>query len=91
MYSQGGFMRTTVFRNGGSQAIRIPAQFRFEGDSVDIEWDDSLNALLIRKSGHSKWDQFFAICETLPKFSDSDFYPVQPDGRFDVVAFMEKE
>ena len=26
--------------------MRIPAQFRFDGESVDIEWDEALDALL---------------------------------------------
>jgi antitoxin VapB len=27
---------TSLFRNGGSQAVRLPAEFRFEGDRVRI-------------------------------------------------------
>lgn len=27
---------TTLFRNGGSQAVRLPREFRFEGDRVRI-------------------------------------------------------
>lgn len=30
------FHITTLFRNGGSQAVRLPAEFRFEGDRVRI-------------------------------------------------------
>ena len=38
-------MQTIVFRISGGQAIRVPAQFRFEPDTVDVEWDDRLGAL----------------------------------------------
>ncbi len=30
------FQITKLFRNGGSQAVRLPAEFRFEGDRVRI-------------------------------------------------------
>lgn len=84
-------MQTTVFRNGGSQAIRIPAQFRFEGDTVDVEWDESLNALMVRENRVGKWAHFFSICESLPNYQPSGFSPVLEDGRFDVATFMESE
>lgn len=30
-------METTVFKSGGSQAVRIPKKFRFAGKRVEIE------------------------------------------------------
>jgi antitoxin VapB len=30
-------MTTTVFKSGGSQAVRIPKEFRFEAKKVEIE------------------------------------------------------
>ena len=30
-------MKTTVFKSGGSQAVRIPKEFRFEAKNVEIE------------------------------------------------------
>ena len=32
-------MRAKLFRNGRSQAVRLPAEFRFEGDEVLIRRD----------------------------------------------------
>jgi virulence-associated protein VagC len=89
MYSQGGFMKTTVFRNGGSQAIRIPAQFRFEGDSVDVEWDDRLDALVIRELAKSRMYPFFKWLDQQPTFDLPMVLPMTTDGRIDVAAFME--
>jgi antitoxin VapB len=31
-----GDKTATLFRNGGSQAVRLPQQFRFEGDRVRV-------------------------------------------------------
>ena len=32
--------KARLFSNGGSQAVRIPSEFRFEGDSVFIRRDE---------------------------------------------------
>jgi virulence-associated protein VagC len=82
-------MQTTVFRNGGSQAIRIPAQFRFEGDSVDVEWDDSLNALIVRQSPLNHMNDFFTCVAGQPEFALPKSLPLNADGRLDVTAFMD--
>jgi len=38
--AKGGFMQTAkLFKNGRSQAVRLPAEFRFEGDEVLIRRD----------------------------------------------------
>ena len=30
-------MKTTIFKSGGSQAVRIPKEFRFDAKKVEIE------------------------------------------------------
>ena len=82
-------MRTTVFRNGGSQAIRIPAQFRFEGDSVNVEWDDRLDALIVREIANSRMYPFFKWLDQQPAFVLPEGLPMTADGRLDVAAFMD--
>jgi len=82
-------MQTTVFRNGGSQAIRIPAQFRFDTETVDVEWDDRLGALVVRPSVSHRIDAFFRYMETQPRHEGPLPYPVDRDGRFDVTAFFD--
>jgi antitoxin VapB len=32
-------MRAKLFRNGRSQAVRLPAEFRFEGTEVEVHRD----------------------------------------------------
>ena len=39
--------KAKLFKNGGSQAIRIPAQWRFEEDEVFVRFDEDRNELII--------------------------------------------
>lgn len=41
-------MRAKLFRNGRSQAVRLPASFRFEGTEVDIERDEADGSVRLR-------------------------------------------
>ena len=41
-------VESKIFMNGGSQAVRIPAKWRFDSDEVLITWSDELGALVIR-------------------------------------------
>jgi antitoxin VapB len=42
-----GSMRAKLFRNGRSQAVRLPAAFRFEGTEVEIERDPETGAVVL--------------------------------------------
>jgi antitoxin VapB len=55
-----------LFQNGQSQAVRLPKEFRFEGDEVIIK--RSGNTVVLIPANHS-WD---ALADSLSKFS-SDF------------------
>lgn len=55
-----------LFQNGQSQAVRLPKEFRFEGDEVIIR--RSGNAVVLIPARHS-WD---VLVESLDKFS-ADF------------------
>jgi virulence-associated protein VagC len=80
---------TTLFKNGGSQAMRIPAAFRFEGDTVDVEWDETLKALIVRPSQSERMNSFFSWVEAQPEFKLPEVLPLNSDGRLDVAAFMD--
>jgi antitoxin VapB len=41
-------MRAKLFMNGRSQAVRLPAAFRFEGNEVEIERDPETGAVVLR-------------------------------------------
>lgn len=55
-----------LFQNGQSQAVRLPKEFRFEGDEVIIK--RSGNTVVLIPANHS-WD---ALANSLNKFS-ADF------------------
>jgi antitoxin VapB len=55
-----------LFKNGQSQAVRLPKEFRFEGDEVIIK--RSGNAVVLIPANHS-WD---TLADSLDKFS-ADF------------------
>ncbi len=60
-----------IFQNGRSQAVRLPKEFRFDGDEVFVHKVG--NAVVLLPVQHS-WDTFF---QSLDKFSE-DF---MQDGR----------
>ena len=51
-----------LFNNGGSQAVRLPAEFRFDGDAVFIRRDDRTgDVILSKKAGWSTWKEYFEL------------------------------
>ncbi len=49
-----------LFKNGASQAVRLPAEFRFEGDEVYISRDPKTkNVILSKHPGSQVWEEFF--------------------------------
>jgi antitoxin VapB len=70
-----------IFRSGNSQAVRIPKEFRLEGDEVEIR---KRGETLLLRPKRKSWK---ALIESLQKFTD-DFMekgrsqpPVQKRGR----------
>jgi antitoxin VapB len=50
-----------LFKNGASQAVRLPAEFRFPGDSVYATRDEETgDVVLSTRPGAKHWDKFFA-------------------------------
>jgi len=49
-----------LFPNGRSQAVRLPSQFRFEGDEVYIRRDPETGDVILSRAPNS-WDDFFAL------------------------------
>jgi len=84
-------MQTTVFRNGGSQAIRIPAEYRFSSDRVEIHWDERLGALIIREAPAHRMDAFFEWILAQPKGRSVANPPLTAEGRLDVAAYMDMD
>ena len=54
----------SIFKNGSSQAVRIPKEFRFKGERVEIK---KLGKGILLIPIASSWDSFI---NSLDKFSD---------------------
>ena len=52
-----------LFKNGGSQAVRLPSDFRFPGDEVIIERSGDAVILRPKPTG---WDDFFGRKSKVP-------------------------
>ncbi len=55
-------LKARVFMNGRSQAVRIPAEFRFKTDEVYIRRDEQSGDLILSQSPAS-WDEIFAALD----------------------------
>lgn len=51
-----------LFRNGRSQAVRLPSEFRFEGAEVFIRQDPETGDVILSRRPDS-WASFFALTE----------------------------
>lgn len=64
--------KAKIFKNGRSQAVRLPAEFRFTGREVSIEKQGDAVILRPKPVG---WDDFFARQSKVP----ADFMAVRED------------
>jgi antitoxin VapB len=51
-----------LFKNGRSQAVRLPSEFRFEGDEVFIRRDEKTGDVILSRRPAS-WGEFFSMRE----------------------------
>lgn len=55
-----------LFKNGASQAVRLPVEFRFEGDEVYVTRDDATGDVVISKRpGAKTWNDFFELLHSV--------------------------
>jgi antitoxin VapB len=51
-----------LFTNGGSQAVRLPAEYRFDGDEVLVRRDERTgDVILSKKAGWSTWSEYLEL------------------------------
>lgn len=51
-----------LFKNGASQAVRLPVEFRFEGDEVYVTRDDATGDVVLSiRPGAKTWNEFFEL------------------------------
>lgn len=51
-----------LFRNGRSQAVRLPSDFRFEGGEVFIRQDPATGDVILSRRPES-WERFFQLAD----------------------------
>jgi antitoxin VapB len=55
-----------LFRNGASQAVRLPAEFRFDGTEIYATRDDQTgDVLLSARPGAKDWQEFFTFMRSV--------------------------
>jgi antitoxin VapB len=63
-----------LFRNGRSQAVRLPSEFRFEGSEVYIRRMAGGDVILSKRP--ESWESFFELAEGVP----DEFMAERGDG-----------
>ena len=53
-------MKAKIFKTGRSQAVRLPREFRFEGNEVYIRRDPKSGDVVLSRKPDS-WDELFAM------------------------------
>jgi len=68
-----------LFKNGRSQAVRLPAEFRFSGTEVAIRRDESTGEVILSPASPSgSWQEFFDRAATIDfpeDFFERDLQP----------------
>jgi antitoxin VapB len=55
-----------LFKNGSSQAVRLPAEFRFDGDEVFVTRDETTgDVVLSNRPGAKVWRDFFGMMHSI--------------------------
>jgi antitoxin VapB len=58
--------KARLFRNGGSQAVRLPAEFRFDGEEVYITRDEATgDVILSARPRRDVWKDYIAFRDSL--------------------------
>jgi antitoxin VapB len=58
-----------LFRNGRSQAVRLPVDYRFEGSEVYVRRDPSTGDVILSRRPDS-WEDFFELVKNIDVPSD---------------------
>lgn len=60
-----------LFKNGASQAVRLPAEFRFEGTEVYATRDEATgDVILSSRPGGQTWDGLFDLVRSIEATED---------------------
>jgi antitoxin VapB len=87
-----GMRVAKLFMNGGSQAVRLPAEFRFEGDEVYARRDERTGDVVLSSQPRARtWEELFERIGYLEE-DEEDFMrerPMNTDVLEERDLFME--
>ena len=63
-----------LFINGGSQAVRLPAEFRFDADQVYVRRDESTGDVVLSSRPARTWAHFVALRDAVGPVLDAKSY-----------------
>lgn len=61
-----------LFSNGGSQAVRLPAEFRFDGEMVYVRRDARTGDVILSSRPGATWSEFMAVCAQVGALSQDE-------------------
>ncbi len=68
-----------LFNNGGSQAVRLPAEFRFDSDEVFVRRDDRTgDVILSKKAGWNTWKEYLDLRDASAGAVPEEFMAKRP-------------
>lgn len=65
-------VKARLFQNGRSQAVRLPAEFRFSGEEVYIRRDPASGDVILSARPHS-WKDFLKLLDSSPDPDAEEF------------------
>jgi antitoxin VapB len=74
-----------LFRNGRSQAVRLPAEFRFEGNEVNIRRDPATGDVILSRASQPKrsFKDFLELADRLRAEAPEEFEGFMEDRKDD--------
>jgi antitoxin VapB len=81
--------RAKLFKNGRSQAVRLPKEFRFEGKEVAIRRDPITGEVIIAPApveSTMSFDEWFALYDAIPDSAGAEEYAKLPPSPKNLTA-----
>jgi antitoxin VapB len=79
--SQAGTKMAKLFKNGRSQAVRLPKEFRFKGTEVAVRRDPVTGEVVLsqpRAEPTISFDEWFALYDAIPDSAPAEEYAKLP-------------
>jgi antitoxin VapB len=78
-----------LFKNGRSQAVRLPKEFRFEGDEVLVRRDPATGEIVLAPATVEpsiSFDEWFALYDAIPDDSPEEEFAKLPPQPKDITT-----